>query len=134
MYCNYYDVGNEFMKKMNLTIMFSMCLFSSYAFGNGSYNNFLIKDIQYSRGADGVQIVYSGGEGNSNPDGCATGGGNSSFLIPLTSSVPEREKAMLSGASMAFAANKKVSVLLSNCLPGIGGNQYPAVWYLFIHQ
>ena len=56
------------------------------------------------------------------------------FFIPYTSAVPEREKAMLSGAAMAFAANKKVSVYLDGCQSGIAGATYPRVHYFYVLQ
>jgi len=112
-------------------VLLSSLAFGSNAMANGWYSDFKIAEIQYSRGANGAHIVFSSGTGNPNPDNCVN---SDRFLIPYTSSVPEREKAMLSGLSMAFAANKSVKVLLSGCQEGIGGKTYPVVHYLFVKQ
>ena len=108
-------------------IGFSLC-FSNYVVANGWYSNFKISQLQYSRGADGVHIVFSGGTGNPNPDGCDH---SEAFVAPNTSDNPMREKAMLSGISTAYAMGKNVTVLLSGCVSGIGGKTYPAVWYFY---
>lgn len=109
-------------------VIFSSFLSATYA--NGRYNDFTISELRYSRGAGGVHIYFSGGTGDPNRDDCSYSNG---FIVPYTSANPEREKAMLSGVSIAYAASKKVSVLLSGCQTGIGGggNTYPVVWYLF---
>jgi len=54
------------------------------------------------------------------------------FIMAYSSANPDREKAMLSGASMAFAAGKKVNVLLSGYMGGQGGKTYPKVFYFHV--
>jgi hypothetical protein len=87
--------------------------------------------LQYSVGADGVHILFSGGTGNSNPDTCDV---NDRFILAYSSANPEREKAMLSGASMAFAAGKKADIFLNGCMGGVGGKSYPKVYYFNVKK
>ena len=108
-------------------IGFSLC-FSNFAIANGWYNNFKISQLQYSRGADGVLVVFSGGTGNPNPDGCDH---SDRFLVAYTSANPMREKVMLSGITTAYAMGKNATVLLSGCVAGIGNSTYPVVWYFY---
>ncbi len=86
-------------------------------------------NLIYSGGADGVHVVFSGGTGNSNPDGCDHA---DKFIIPYVNAIPERATAMLSGISMAYASKNTISVLLIGCMAGIGGTTYPKIHYLYL--
>lgn len=112
-------------------VLISILLAPNYAGASGWYSNFSISELQYSRGADGLHLKYFGGEGDPNPDSCTSAG---VFYVPYISSVPEREKAMISGASMAFASDRNISVFVDGCASGIGGKTYPRVHYLYVYK
>jgi len=112
--------------KLKFIITFLTVLYTPYLLAGGWFYNSTISELQYSAGADGVHILFAGGTGNSNPDTCDV---NDKFILAYTLNTPERQKAMLSGASMAFAANKKVDIFLNGCMAGIGGKTYPTVYY-----
>ncbi len=101
------------------------------AHADGWYSDSTIEQLQYSLGANGVHIFYSGGNGNANPDSCDV---NGIFILPYATNGSEREKAMLTGISMAFTAGKKVDIFLLGCMAGIGGKTYPKVYYLKIKR
>jgi len=118
------------MKNLYFFIVVLYCMFgcNNLVFANGWYNDFKISQLVFSRGADGLHIVYSGGTGNPNPDGCDNA---NMFIAPYTSSNPIREQMMVSGILAAYAANKNVKAYLMGCIGGMGGTTYPAIWYFY---
>lgn len=115
--------------KYKIAAILSLNIINTASAG-GWYNDFTITELQFSRGTDGVHIVYSGGAGGTNFStlGCDT---SNAFILPYTSNIPEREKAMLSGVLTAYASGKKSRAYLEGCINGIGGVSYPAIWYFF---
>ena len=117
-----------FGKAIRVSSLMCAVLFSAGGHATGWYDNFTILQLQFSRGTDVAHIVYTGGSGNPNPDGCQSFG---SFAAPYTSANPMREKAMLSGILTAYATGKTVRVFLSGCVNGIGGTTYPQILYFY---
>jgi len=117
--------------KQALKIILLTIASSTTAHASGWYTDTVINQLQYSVGADGVHIQYLGGAGNSNPDACEV---SDRFIMAYSSATPEREKAMLSGASMAFAASKKADIFLNGCMGGAGGKSYPKVYYFHVKK
>ena len=113
-----------------LVFFYAMCV-SSVVLTDGYYNGFTIQELQYAAGATGVQVVYSGGTGNPNPDACPTSG---RFIAAYTSTTPERERAMLTGLAVAFTAGKTVRVYLNGCGDAVSGNSYPLIRILFVER
>lgn len=118
------------MKKIML-VVFQLIIASifSNAFAGGLYEDFNISELRFSRGSNNVNVIFNGGTGNPNPDGCDK---SDRFLLPLTSDHQQRETAMLSALSIAYATNKTVTVYLSDCFGALGNGTAPGIWYLYI--
>ena len=103
-------------------------LFSRSVNAGGNYGDFTISELEFSKGANGVHIVFSGGawSGPANPDGCDV---TTKFIVPYGST--EIDKTMVAGVLTAFATGKPASVFVNGCTSGIGGSTYPSVWYFF---
>jgi hypothetical protein len=97
------------------------------------YNNFTIKELMFSQGAEFVRLTIrtEGGEGDNNPDGCDVGG---VFIIPNTLEKEAQETAMLSGALTAFAAGNHINAYLMGCVSGIGGKSYPKIHFFYVSK
>ena len=104
-------------------------LLSSTSLASTTLNDLSINQIVFSRGTDTVKIEYSGGTGDPSGEGCDR---FDALVMPLTSASAHREQAMLSALLVAHSTNSTVSVLLNGCITGIGGDTYPAVWYLYL--
>jgi len=116
------------IRKTTVALYIVLSLFTMNAWSNGTYSDFTISQLQYSRGANVLHVVFSGGNGNPNPDNCDR---SDMFVAPYGSSTSIPEKYLISGITTVYATKRKSTVLLSGCLGGIGGKSYPAIWYFY---
>ena len=114
---------------MVLSLVGAVCV-SMPAHSAAYYNDFTIAELQFAVGSAGVIVVYSGGTGNPNPDGC---GGSGRFVVSYTDATASA-RAMIAGVSMAFALGKTVRAYLDGCILGLGGIQYPQIKVLHVPQ
>jgi len=88
---------------------------------------FTVTNLIYSEGNTVVSVAYSATQGNPNPDACQS---SAYFVLPYTSSLPDREHAMHAALLSAYLTQKPITALLSGCQTGLGGSTYPVLYYL----
>lgn len=117
------------MTKLARYALLTTLLLSSTAQATTTLNDLGIDQLVFSRGTDTAVIEFSGGTGNPAGEGCDR---SDAFVMPLSSGNAHREQAMLSALLVAYSTNATISVLLSGCASSVGGDTYPAVWYLYL--
>ena len=116
------------LRRFSGSILMSAVLMNPVAFADGTSGNFTIQEMQFPAGYDGAQVVH-GIAGGYNPDGCNT---NNRFVVSYSGDTPDRARAMVAAAMMAYSLGKTAKAYVNGCAIGAGGSTFPLVRILYV--
>ena len=116
------------LRRSSGLMLMSAVLMNPTAFADGTSGSFTIQEMQFPAGYDGAQVVHGIAAGY-NPDGCNA---NNRFVISYSGDTPDRGRAMVTAAMMAYSLGKTAKAYVNGCAIGAGGTTYPLVRILYV--